>query len=529
MLRTLRLALLAGALFALSATAAGASRPVLPETLTTAHFQIHYDGAPPNGIVHQQAGDLAANLEQAYEVFTGFWGFPAPRSDGDGRVDVYIQPMAGTGALGLAFADAATTQSSGHMWISSDATEMPDTAAHELFHLIQFGMWAPTEPWLLEATAEWAAFRFLDFPSLLLDAGGDEYPLSATLGLPDLSLSCSGQACGLDDYERGGYSRWHFFEWATERYGSSFVKDLFDGAAALNDTGLQGVDLLRAALAAKGVTLSDAFTEWSVANLTGAYTARGLKGVRAKAYGTPLLTGRQTAVLPTQRVSVNHLAARYLSFQRGDGSAAGQCHAATLTLDVKLPFNLGARPYFAWSGPDSTAVPLAISGGSATISVPWDTCTWPGQEGLLSLANPEWNVDSALFTVNASISVDTKTIVTPTGPPPGKYDGPTTPAPTSDEPPSIALYGPEVLRVSAKKRVLRLVVFSSGVGKLSAKLATIGLGTKRLRTGNNDLRYTIPKNMVRTLAARGRSLTLTSLSPAGHVGATVKRRVTLTK
>jgi hypothetical protein len=41
-------------------------------------------------------------------LFTGFWGFPAPRNDGDGRVDVYVQPMAGTGALGLAFADAAS-------------------------------------------------------------------------------------------------------------------------------------------------------------------------------------------------------------------------------------------------------------------------------------------------------------------------------------------------------------------------------------------------------------------------------------
>src|SRR5918911_231619 len=226
MLRVLRLALLVCAVSAVSASAARADRPVLPETLTTAHFQIHYDGTPPNGIVHQQAGDLAANLERAYETFTGFWGYPAPRSDGDGKVDVYVQPMTG-GALGFAYPDAATVQTSGHIWINKDATEMPDTAAHELFHLIQFGMWAPSEPWLLESTAEWAAFSFLDFPSTLLDSGGEEYPLQLTLGLPDMSLSCSGEACGLDDYERGGYSRWHFFQWATERFGPSFVKDVF--------------------------------------------------------------------------------------------------------------------------------------------------------------------------------------------------------------------------------------------------------------------------------------------------------------
>jgi hypothetical protein len=528
MLRILCVALLAGAVSAFSASAARADRPLLPETLTTTHFQVHYDGAPPTGIVHQQAGDLAANLERAYEVFTGWWGYPAPRNDGDGKIDVYVQPMAGTGALGLAFRDSTATQSAGHIWINSDATEMAETAAHELFHLIQFGMWAPTEPWLLEATAEWAAFRFLEFPSTLLDVDGEEYPLQETLGLPDMSLSCSGEACGLEDYERGGYSRWHFFQWATERYGSSFVKDVFDGGATLNDPGLRGVDLLIAALASNGSTLVDAFNDWTAANLTGDYDARGLAGVRAKAYAT-VLTGTKSAVLPTQRVAVNHLAARYLSFQRGDGSIGGPCYAATLTLDVQLPFGLGARPHFAWSAPGSEAVPLVVSGGNATISVPWDTCTWSANEGLLSLPNPAWNVDSAVFTVNASITVDTNTITTPTAPPAGSYTGPSVSAPTSDEPPSIALYGPEVLRVSARKRALRLVVFSSGVGRLSARLGTVGLGTRRLRTGNNDLRFTIPKRMLRTLSARGRSLTLTSLSPSGDVGATVKRRVTLSR
>jgi hypothetical protein len=527
MLRILRLALLAGALSAFSAAPASAERVAMPETITTAHFKVHFDGAAPNGIVHQQAGDLAANLERAYEVFTGWWGYPAPRDDGDGKVDVYVQPMAGTGALGLAFADSAATQSAGHIWISSDATEMADTAAHELFHLIQFGIWAPAEPWLLEATAEWAAFRFLDFPSTLLDVGGEEYSLQKTLGLPDMSLSCSGEACGLDDYERGGYSRWHFFQWATERYGPAFVKDVFDTGARLNDPGLRGVDLLIEALAANGSTLVDAFNEWTVANLTGDYDARGLVGVRAKPYAT-VLTGAKTAILPTQRVAVNHLAARYLSFQRGDASSAGPCYAATLTIDVTLPFGLGARPHFAWSAPGSEPVPLVDNGGFATISVPWDTCTWEAHEGLLSLPNPAWNVDGAVFTVDASITVDTSTITTATAPPAGPYTGPSVPAPTSDEPPSIALYGPEVLRVSASKRVLRLVVFSSGVGKLAAKLGTVGLGTRRLRTGNNDLRFTIPKRMLRTLAAR-RSLTITSLSLSGDVGATVKRRVTLSR
>jgi hypothetical protein len=526
MLRVLRLALLVCALSAVSATAARADRPALPEKLTTTHFQVHYDGSPPDGILHQQAGDLASSLERAYEVFTGDWGYPAPRNDGDGRVDVYVGPLP-EDALGFAFADAPTTQTSGYIVINSKATEMVDTAAHELFHVIQLGMWAPMQPWLLEATAEWAAFRFLDFPSTLRTADGDEYPLALTLGSSDMSLSCAGEACGMDDYERGGYSRWHFFQWATERFGSSFVKEVFDQGAARNDPGLPAVDLLSAALNANGSTLADAFTEWTVANLTGDYDARGLKGVRPKPYGEPLFTGVKTAVLPTRRVAVNHLAARYVSFQRGSGSARDLCYAATLTLDVRLPFGLSARPFFVWSAPGSKPVPLAVSGGSATLSVPWDTCTW-AHEGLLSLPNPSATVDSAQFVVNGSITVDTNTIVTPTAPPAGSYSGPTVAAPTTDEPPAIALYGPEVLHVSAKKRLLRLIVFSSGAGKLDARLGGMVLGKRALRTGNNDLRFTIPKSMLRSLTAR-RTLTLTSLSPSGDTGAVLKRRVTLSR
>jgi hypothetical protein len=71
-------------------------------------------------------------------------------------------------------------------------------------------------------------------------------------------------------------------------------------------------------------------------------------------------------------------------------------------------------------------------------------------------------------------------------------------------------------------------VFSSGAGKLDARLGGTVLGKRALRTGNNDLRFTIPKSMLRSLTAR-RTLTLTSLSPSGDTGAVLKRRVTLSR
>ena len=48
--------------------------------MTTPHFQIHYTGqfGSPAAIIHQQAGDLAGNLERAYSTAVSDWGYPAP-------------------------------------------------------------------------------------------------------------------------------------------------------------------------------------------------------------------------------------------------------------------------------------------------------------------------------------------------------------------------------------------------------------------------------------------------------------------
>lgn len=526
--RFFRLTLLAALLGTLFAAPAQARILGLPETLTTSHFQVHWDGLPATGtpVTWQQAGDLAANLELAYSTYTTDLGYAAPPSDGDAWIDVYITDLAAPGALGLTFTDTGANQSSSYIYIDDDATELAFLAAHELFHVFQFGIWAPASPWMLEGTAEWNGFRFVGFPASLPDGADDEFALVDTLGAPDMSISCSGNACGLTAYEAGGYSRWHFYEYLSERYGPGVVKDIFLKAQALNDVTLTGTDFLNATLADKGATLADVFTDWTVANMNGNYSIASLKGVRPPLYSSTG-SGDATGSLPTQKVAVNHLAARYLAFTRGSGQTDGPCYEATLSLSVSWPTGLGARPYFFWTAAGSTPIPLAISGTTASLSVPWNTCA-TAEQGLLSLPNPTAGVDAALFTVTGSTTVDKTRIATSTPPPPGTYTGPTVPAPVAEDAPAIALYGPETLRVSKSKRVVRLVVFSSGPGKLQAQLGAIGLGTRALRTGNNDLRFTLPSGLMRMLAARG-VLTVTSLSSSGAHGATVTRKLVLTK
>ena len=529
MLRLVRLCALTVLLAALWAQPATAARILgLPETMTTPHFQIHYTGEPGSTalITHQQAGDLAGNFERAYSTIVSEWGYPAPLSDGDPYIDVYITDLDGLGAAGIAFRETGAAQTWGYIHIDDGAIDLPSVAMHELFHLVQYGIWAFMDPYVLEASAEWAGFRFIGFP-LAVDFGGPSpMPLLETIGLPDMSLTCTGDSCGSTDYEALGYSRWHFFEYLTERFGNSTVNDLFQQGKTVNDPGVLAGDLLIQTLAAKGATLGDIFQDWTVANMTGAYTATGLKGIKPPAYSTTL-TGNASGTLATQKIPVNHLAARYVAFKRGTGASDGPCYAATLNVSVTVPFGIGARPVFHWTAAGSPAIPLSLSGETASLSVPWDTCSW-GDVGLVSLPNPSTSVDAAVFTVSGSVTVDKKTLATSTPPPAGTYTGPTVPSLTGDEPPSIAVYGPETLRVSKKRRVVRLVVFASGTGQLDAELGGLSLGSRVLRTGNNDLRFTLPRSVTRSLAATSR-LTLTSVATNGTRGATVTRKLVLTK
>jgi hypothetical protein len=529
MRRLVRLCVLTTLLAVFWAQTASAARMLgLPETMTTPHFQIHYSGDPASAapITHQQAGNLAGNLERAYSTVVSDWGYPAPLNDGDGLIDVYIADLTPFEVSGLAFRETAAAQTWGYIHLDDGATGLPSVAMHEFFHLVQFGIWAQMDSYLLEASAEWAGFRFIGFP-LAVDFGASEpVPLLDLVGRPDLSLTCSGDACGTTDYERMGYSRWHFFEYLTERFGGSTVNDLFQQGKTVNDPALLGGDLLAQMLLAKGASLDDVFQDWTVANMTGDYTATGLKGITPPSYSTTL-TGNSSGTLAAQKIPVNHLAARYVAFKRGTGTSDGACYAATLNVTVTVPAGLGAQPVFRWTAAGSPAIPLALSGTTATLSVPWDTCSW-ADVGLVSLPNPSVAVDAALFTVSGSITVDKKTLATSTPPPAGTYTGPTVPSPDGDEPPSIAVYGPETLRVSKRKRVVRIVVFSSGSGKLNAQLGSLSLGSRELRTGNNDLRFTLPRTVSRSLAAASR-LTFTSVSPGGTRGATVTRKLVLTK
>ena len=195
------------------------------------------------------------------ELPAGSYVLRATTREPNNRFD-YTVDVAATGGdvAGLAFPDTPANQTSGYIVLDHSTGLTDHVIAHELFHLVQFGIWQATDGWLLESTAEWTGFRFEGF-----NAGN----LLSSLGAPDMSLDCIGDKCGNDDYERGGYSRWSFFEYLNEHFGSTIVKDVLDRGAALGDPTVPAITLVSDVLAAKGTTLANAFTDWTVAKIVG--------------------------------------------------------------------------------------------------------------------------------------------------------------------------------------------------------------------------------------------------------------------
>src|SRR5581483_1259252 len=479
-----------------------------PSTLGSTHFLVHYYSNVGDtscdvkkAISETQAGDVLGWAEKAYTEEVTNLGFPAPPSDGalggDSRYDLYItnEDAATTGILSISSFDGGPPSSSGSINLDAQLGLTPHVIAHAFFNLVQFGMWlpaSPTEYWLLEETAEWMAARVNGYAQEFVN----------DLGPTDMALDCRDpigtNKCDLKDgYANLAFSRWPFWQSVTQLYGPSFVKEVFLHGAA--NPGENGVAALSGALAAHGANLTDTFTNWTVQQMSGGYGLDVLDQVRPKVW-QKVSTGIISATLPPIDVPVNHLATRLVEFDRGDGSGGGTCFAAKLTLTVTLPDNLvsSSKPTFYWNGLNSSPVQLAISGKTASATLPWDTCTWVGNQGYLNLPNPDTDPthNGELVHVVATIDVDTKTPGQAASPPdPVKVPGTVVQAPATVAP-TVAAFGPELIRVNPGAPIVRLILRSSGEGKVRATLGATVLGTTDLRPGMNDVRYPLPKSLL---------------------------------
>jgi hypothetical protein len=546
--------LLPFALVALSASlAAGVPRAAAIDpfpttgvvTLSSDHFTVHYsrDEAPcPTAYITQEhAGEILGMAERAYTLYSG-WGYTAPAAAVDISVDDFPLDCVQFGTLTAASVsdrwDASITPIAPgvdevHLNATKNGLEY-HVIAHEVFHLFEDAA-APAgaDQWLEEGLAEWASVR------ANAAAGGLEQN-------PDRTMDCVGSECGDTEFDRNGYPGWMLFEYLAETDAAyepnkpdskaAKVKAVLDAAA--NNPGWTGTRVLSSVV--QPTPLGKFFENYTTARLTTNFKFGALAGVLPQTQGS-IVAGSSNGDLSPVTLAVNHLAVRFVDIAHGLDTDTGPCYSASLLLKISLPpavaSTLSSTPYYYANIKSAVAQAFSVSGNTASLTVPWNTCG-ASPHAYVSLPNetndvdpPAAALDGREFTVSGTLTVDkTKPASASEAPPGVKVTGPVIQTPTTDPAPALTLHAPELIRVSAKTRLLRFIVFSSGDGTLKATLGSTWLGSAGLHAGNNDVRYVLPTQLLKSLrktSTPANVLTLTSFSPGGTRGASVTRRVAM--
>ena len=491
-------------------------------TLSSAHFVVHYwrDGSCPSAAITQEhAGEVLGMAERAYAFYTAM-GYTAPAG-----TDISVDDFTiGCFAFGI---PPGATPAPLDRWDAILGSELHLSAAtglgyhviaHEVFHLFEETA-APSglDPWLEEGLAEWAAVR--------ADAAVGGLELS-----PDRTMDCVGAECGDSEFDKNGYPGWMLFEYLAESSGDAKVKSVLDAAVA--NPGWTGTQALSSVV--QPTTLGKFFENYTTARLTGNFTSLVLAGVLPQTQGS-IVVGSSSGAISPVTLAVNHLAVRFVDLSHGLDTDSGPCFSATLALKVALPAGVASTPYYSANVKGSIAQPFAVSGTTASLTVPWNTCGG-SPRAYVSLPNETNDVvppalDGREFTLSGTVTVDkTKPAAASEAPAGVKVTGPVIQAPTTDPAPVLTLHAPELIRVALKTRLLRFVVFSSGDGTLKATLGSTWLGSAGLHAGNNDVRYVLPTQLLKSLRKTNTPanvLTLSSYSPGGTQGASVTRRVAM--
>jgi hypothetical protein len=494
-------------------------------TLSSDHFQIHYyrDGSCPTAAISQEhAGEVLGMAERAYAFYTGL-GYAAPASSIDLSVDDFT-----VGCFAFGFIPGGTPLPL-NRWDAILGTEVHLSAAtglgyhviaHEVFHLFEQAAGAGgADQWLREGLAEWAAVR--------AEAAIGGLDLN-----PDRTMDCVGSECGDSEFDKNGYPGWMLFEYLAERFGDAKVKSVLDAAAA--NPGWTGTHVLSSVVQPLGPTLGKFFEDYTTARLTGNFTSVVLAGALPKTQGS-IVVGSSSGAISPVTLAVNHLAVRFVDVAHGLDTDTGPCYSASLALKVALPAGVASTPYYYANAKGAVAQAFSVSGTTASLTVPWNTCgTSP--HAYVSLPNETNDVsppalDGREFTVSGTVTVDKSKPAAASEAPPGvKVIGPVVQTPTTDPAPDLTLHAPELIRVSTKTRLLRFVVFSSSDGTLKATLGSTWLGSAGLHAGNNDVRFVLPTQLLKSLRKTNTPdnvLLLTSYSPGGTQGASVTRQVAM--
>ncbi|MEI2702836.1 MAG: hypothetical protein V9E83_10595 [Baekduia sp.] len=361
----------------------------LTQSQTTTHFIVHYTTTGTSAISASQAATLGAYAETAYQWIVTTWGYPPPLDDGDGRTDIYVLDVPGLGA-GTAPDEAAPEHTTAFLVIGPSNLASGYPVAHEFFHAIQIGIYQHEQSWLDEATAEWAGQNVYAATGLV--PGVNWFPS------PSVSLDCTGSSCA--DGDVGGYRGSIFFEHLDQRFGPGLVHDAYDRAAVLGagNRTQHSITALQDALAARGTTLSSAFTEYAYAAVSGGIERPGVRA-RRPAVAATVTTGGTGTFASSASLVADHLALVTVGFA-GNTTAATHppCDGEVLALDVTLPAGADSAPAIYHDG---ALTPLAVEGDHARGEITWGTCA--STTAVLVLPNASLATNGAAFSVSATV------------------------------------------------------------------------------------------------------------------------------
>jgi hypothetical protein len=303
--------------------------------------------APP--LTDADASGVPDWVETTRRTFDHVWtyevdvlGYRPPQSDhaslsngGDARLDVYLADIGDRGYFGYCTTDDPEAMQafdvSAYCVVDDDFLNaafggrsplraLQVTAAHELFHAIQFAYDWLEDTWLMEGTAAWVEDEVFDE----VDDNHGFLHAASPLAQPGVSL---------DRGRRGHeYGAWIFWRYLSERFGTGIVRDVWERAEALGgEGGTYSLEATAAAVAARGTPFDSAFASFAVANRApGAVYEEGRAYPAARAAASFALA-RSRALVDWRRVRVPHLAAAGVSFR------PGQSGSGALRLWVAVP------------------------------------------------------------------------------------------------------------------------------------------------------------------------------------------------
>ncbi|ABL83322.1 MULTISPECIES: MXAN_6640 family putative metalloprotease [unclassified Nocardioides] len=359
------------------------ARPSTGRTSCFTTVCVHWSASGPNKATAGYVDEVASTAEHVLSTYAAA-GYRAPESDGtrggNGLLDIYLQDLGAQGLYGYCDSDGQPPVNGPYdTWaycaFDNDYREFPAhtpvqnlqvTAAHELFHAVQFAYDYFEDGWFMEATATWAEDELYDDVDDNL-----QYLAQSPLTQPARSMD------HFESYGLRQYGDWIFFRYLTEnlpgRKGGlpTLVRDVWeqaDGAkGGPDDYSIQAVAHV---LAERGTSLRDTWAAFADANRrpgTSYREGRVNKYPTASPARTIALTGRQRDTGWTTR-RVDHLASTTYRITR-----AVKMKARRLRLRLDLPrtergSGAVATVYRTEGRPEP--VPLQLSArGNATRSV----------------------------------------------------------------------------------------------------------------------------------------------------------------